>query len=170
MNNKPVGYIISFVGYIMMALGVFILVFCSYRIIEGIAKKDWTSTQGTILKRERINTLLNAKYESRYTLRIDYKYQVDGKAYQGQDCIIPWYTFGESKDGITQLEKSYKIGGPIKIFFDPMNAGKSSLTTDVIRFIGWILGFGILFLGGGIFLAIIKRYARPHPPADERQM
>ena len=168
---KPAQRIVSFAGYIMLAVGVFILVFCSYRIVEGMAKKGWASTQGTVLKRERINTLLNARYESRYTLRIDYRYQVDGKAYQGQDCIIPWYTFGESKDGIKQLEGSYKIGGPIKIFFDPMNAGRSSLTTDVIRFIGWLLGFGVLFLGLGILSVIMRnRLTRPNLPEDGQQV
>lgn len=167
---NPVQRIVSFTGYIMLAVGVFILVFCSYRIIEGIAKKDWASTQGTILKRERIYTLLNAKYESRYTLRIDYEYQVDGKTYQGQDCIIPRYTFGESKDGIKRLEGSYKIGGPIKIFFDPLNAGKSSLITDVLQYIGWLLGFGVLFLGLGTLSAIRNRLARPNLPADGKQV
>lgn len=166
---KPAQRIVSFTGYIMLAIGVFILAFCSYAIIEGITKKDWASTQGTILKRERINTLLNAKYESRYTLRIDYRYQVDGKAYQGQDCIIPRYTFGESKDGIKLLEGSYKIGGPIKIFFDPLNAGKSSLIADILQYIGWLLGFGVLFLGLGILSVIRNRLARPSPPADENK-
>jgi hypothetical protein len=169
-RKKDSPQLLALIGLALLALGGGAL----YRIVsdawQGLASRNWSKAEGTVLKSD-LEHAYSARGGNQYSRKVSYRYTIGGQAYQS-DRI----SFHETWDGgdeathRSKLDSTYPVGKVITVYCNPKDPSISCLEIGPNWFI-LILGsiMSLLFLGIGFLLTKGGMSAWAHSQGQHRK-
>jgi hypothetical protein len=135
------------------------------------SQEAWTETQGTLvdsyLKEGKRTSSAWSRSQattrySTYDVRLRYRYQVQGKDYDGDAKAMRQPKDDEKWEEAKAVQESYKTGETLAVFYDPDNPVRSRFTAKeaAIEFKKDILLAAVYLLGGWGLCALGRRVRR----------
>ncbi|MCB1138381.1 MAG: DUF3592 domain-containing protein [Leptospiraceae bacterium] len=146
---KTIGKNFAQGGAILLLGSAFFLYRSVFTINDGLASKNWPSTEGTIIEARLEQVRNTGGTTSEKTIaHFFYEYSVNGEQYSSSRLNF----FSISGDPVTAA-KSHEPGQAVVVYFDPENPDKSVLEPGLPGIFVWLaFGFGLLLFVGFISL------------------
>jgi len=111
---------------LMVGLGIFLYSRSQMSSAAKQAAQSWTSTMGTVLM-SSVQSRRSGRSISVYPVVV-YRYEVDGKPYQGQTIRAGEQFFNVRIIGQAQeTVNRYPVGAQVMVYYDPANPAESAL-------------------------------------------
>jgi hypothetical protein len=113
----------------------------------------WPETQGQVRECRIIEIPLRNRKEYRTTAT--YEYAVNGTQYRSQRRFFGEEATGGSRSQAEQLHLKYRVGSQVTVYYNPDNPKEAVLELGVHKALGWMTGFGLLFVSMGCLIGAV---------------
>jgi hypothetical protein len=162
-----------FARFVSLGFGYLLLAGCAlYLVLAWLDEPSWSSVQGTVTEKGVLpfSTSFVGKYGSnyentRYQPRINYRYRVGGRDYEGIRIGEGWTpNYAARSDAVIALARYSR--SPLTVYYDPTNPGRSVLITGIVPGFIMVLGsIGLLLVA----LSYIIRWVNAGDEAAEEE-
>lgn len=163
------------VGLFFLGLGCFTALWVGRDTYEGWVSRRWPQTEGVVLRSWLEES--SSRAGPQWTVRVRYRYTVDGTAYESDRGSYPEKTLGAREEAEREVSR-YPAGSVCTVHYDPADPARACLEPGVNAFFAcffppfalffWFVGTGFVYqfyksrtqahTGGGI--------PGPPPPGD----
>jgi hypothetical protein len=146
------------INYLLLVVGSLLAVWLGRALIAAVPTSQWPVSTAIIYKSEVIYTTSNPsdKEKTLHSARINYRYQVDGVTYFGDQIYqtdIPLL----GREAATDLVLEFPTGSIQKVRYNPQDPGAAVLKTGVSGTLLLLVAPTLLFLVIGFSAVRTKR-------------
>ncbi len=142
-------------GLIILVIGLGLIAYNGYNIYRSSISGSWPSVKGTV-QSSSVKRINRAKKSDRYQVNIVYKYEVEGKSYNGSRV-----RFGEQPDTSMEADSivaKYPVKSEVTVYYQPGNPEEAVLETSIsINFITLLLAPLIVLFGLYLLYSSLKQ-------------
>jgi hypothetical protein len=117
---------------------------------RGLTSLGWAKTQGVVIETGLKRS--HSRSDWQYSLKVVYRYAVDGREYQNDRISFPERRGGGDEAYYQrQLDRKYLVGRPCSVYCNPGDPAQSCLEPGASVFFVVVIGFvTLLLLCGGV--------------------
>lgn len=142
---------------VLVVFGLVLAGFGLYRYNIGRESSHWPSVKGTITHAHAQSH--KVKKGHHYLPSLKYTYSVNGSSYTGRR-ITASDEYQKTLGGAKDILRRYPVGGEVRVYYDPADAGTSLLEVGVKKNVFILLGGAALCLvsAGAIIVSVLKTH------------
>lgn len=122
-------------------------------IVEAAEVADWPTVTGVVVSSYSVRSNSGTSTSHSWNVVVSYRYEVDGEQHHGDRWTAAGPRRARGEAHANELRAQYMADDPIEVRYDPDDPSRSVLTEGGSGR-GWAhVGFGLLLLGVGGYLA-----------------
>ena len=107
---------------ILLALGIYLVVFSLRSKKKAEESQNWPSTSGAVTLAEvkrSVNRDEDGNESYAYYPKVEYTYQVGGETYTGKRLAFGGVLAQKNPDSVQKTLERFPLGGPVTVYYDP---------------------------------------------------
>ena len=146
-------------GAVFGLIGIGISIWGAVVLKNAKASESWPSVLGEVTESHVVKDTdrdSDGRYDTSYHAKVVYRYEVEGAEYTSD--TVSFGEHGTDKPGpANEIVKRYPKDGEVKVHYHPQKPETSVLEPGVTWSSYLILGFGLVFIGGGVACCFSRR-------------